>query len=191
MISKFILPFVLLCVSYTASAAPEHYTIDPYHTYPSFQADHMGLSYWRGKFNHSAGAVILDRSAKAGTVDITVDIASVDFGMDKLDAWARGPQFFVAEQYPKAVYHGKLTRFRHGAPTRVVGTLTLHGVSRPLTLTIDRFKCIPDPMLKRQRCGADAVTAFQRDRFGLTAGKEYGFDMKVLLSIQIEAVADK
>ncbi|HUX25880.1 MAG TPA: YceI family protein [Burkholderiales bacterium] len=99
---------------------------------------------------------------------------------------------FDVAKYPTAHYRGKLADFVDGAPTRVIGTLTLRGVTKPLTLTIDRFKCVPDFMLKpRLRCGADALGTFQRDDFGLDGGKSFGMDMKVTLRIQVEAVQDK
>ena len=80
----------------TAAAAPATYTLDPMHTFPSFEADHMGISYWRGKLDASSGRVVLDREAKRGSVDVTIDLASIDFGMDKLDEWARGKDLFDA-----------------------------------------------------------------------------------------------
>ena len=183
---------LMLAISGVAFAAPITYAIDPTHTYPSFEGDHFGgLSTWRGKFNKTAGTVTLDKAAGTGTVDVTVDMKSADFGLDALNTKAQGPDLFDVAKYPQATYKGKLERFAHGAPTRVVGNLTLHGVTRPLTLKIDSFKCMPDPMVKRERCGADALATFKRDTFGMDAGKSYGFRMDVTLRIQVEAVADK
>lgn len=179
---------LLAAAASTAMAAPATYTVDPMHTYPSFEADHMGISYWRGKFDHTQGTVTLDKSAGTGTVDLTIDLDSIDYGLADLNKWAKSPQFFDTAKYPQATYRGTLTDFVDGAPTRVEGTLTLHGVSRPVELTIDRFKCIPHPLLKRELCGADAQATFRRDAFGLDAGKDYGFDMNVKLSIQVEAL---
>ena len=99
-----------------------------------------------------------------------------------------GPQFFDTEKFPEAHYRGTLAGFVNGVPTRVEGDLTLHGVTKPLALTVNSFKCIPHPMLKRQLCGADAIATFQRDEFGLDAGKSYGFSMDVTLRIQVEAL---
>lgn len=175
----------------TAAAAPATYTLDPTHTFPSFEADHMGISYWRGKFDASSGKVVLDREAKSGSVDVTIDLASIDFGMDKLDEWARGKDLFDVAKYPKATYKGRLGHFVDGKPTEVVGTLDLHGVQKPLTLAIGRFKCIPHPIHKRELCGADATGSFDRAAFGLDAGKDYGFDMQVALRIQVEALRDE
>ena len=173
-----------------ASAAPVSYKIDPDHTYPSFEADHLGgLSVWRGKMNRSAGTVTLDKGASTGTVDISVDLASIDFGQKALERWAVGPEFFDARKHPKARFQGRLDGFVDGKPTQAVGELTLHGATRPLTLKIQSFKCMPHPMLKRELCGADAIGSFRRDEFGLSAGKDYGFDMNVTLRIQVEAIA--
>jgi len=177
--------------SSSAFAEPANYTIDPAHTYPSFEADHMGISYWRGKLNASEGKIMLDKAAGKGSVDVTIDLASIDFGQDKLNEWARGKDFFDTSKYAKAMYKGHLEQFADGAPARVVGELSLHGVTQPLTLAIDRFKCMPHPIYKRELCGADAVGTFDRSKFGLTAGKDYGFDMAVALRIQVEALRDE
>lgn len=172
-----------------AMAAPATYTIDPAHTYPSFEADHLGgLSVWRGKFNKSEGQIVLDKEAGTGKVEVTVDTTSVDFGLDAMNEHAHKPDFFDTAKYPTAKYEGELTQFVKGAPTRVVGKLTFRGVTRPLDLKINRFKCMPHPMLKRELCGADALATFRRDEFGLSAGKDYGFDMNVTLRIQVEAL---
>lgn len=173
-----------------ASAAEGQYTIDPTHTFPSFEADHFGVSVWRGKFNQTRGTVTLDRAARTGTVNITVDTKSIDFGLDALNTWAVGPEFLNTTLYPEATYAGRFTRFRKDAPTQVDGELTLHGVTRPLRLTLNSFACKPHPLLKREWCGADASATFSRDAFGLPIGKDYGFKMEVTLRIQVEAIKD-
>jgi polyisoprenoid-binding protein YceI len=171
-----------------AAAAPVTYNIDPDHTYPSFEADHMGLSIWRGKFNRTAGKVTLDKAAGQGTVDITIDPASIDFGHAKLNEVAQGPDLFDVSKYPQAAYSGKLDGFADGIPSLVVGNLTLHGVTRPVVLKINSFKCMPHPVFKREVCGADALGTLSRDEFGIDAGKPYGFRMDVTLRIQVEAI---
>jgi polyisoprenoid-binding protein YceI len=171
-----------------ARAAAVTYDIDPSHTYPSFEADHMGVSVWRGKFNQSKGTVVLDKDGGKGNVDVDIDLSSVDFGQDDLNTWAKGKDFFETSKFPHARYKGKLEGFTNGAPSKVVGELSLHGVTRPVELKINSFKCIPHPMLKREMCGADALATFDREAFGLVAGKDYGFRMDVTLRIQIEAV---
>jgi polyisoprenoid-binding protein YceI len=181
-----------LAMGGTATAAPVKYNIDPDHTYPSFEADHFGgLSVWRGKFNHTDGTVMLDKAAGTGTVDITVDMKSADFGQDQLNKGTQGKELFETAKYPQATYKGQLAGFVNGAPTRVEGKLTLHGVTLPLELKIDSFKCMPHPMLKREVCGADALATFKRDAFGMDTGKAYGFRMDVTLRIQVEAIQAK
>ena len=186
---KLLLLSLIAGLAGTAHAAPANYTIDPTHTYPSFEADHMGgVSVWRGKMDKSSGTVMVDREAGFGIVDVAIDPASIDFGMPRLNEWAKGEDFFDVTKYPKASYKGKLTAFVNGAPTEAQGELTLHGVTKPVNLKINSFKCIPHPMLKRELCGADASAVFKRDQFGLAAGKDYGFNMDVTLRIQVEAI---
>lgn len=81
--------------------------------------------------------------------------------------------------------------FVDGNPTQVTGTLTLHGVTKPVDLKIRSFKCMPHPLLKREDCGADATTTFNRGDFGMDSGKTYGFSMAVTLLIQVEAIAEQ
>jgi len=175
-------------LSFSAFADVSTYQFDPDHTYPSFEADHIGgLSVWRGKFDKSQGAVTLDRAAKTGTVEVTTDIASVHTGSTKLDQDLQLARFFDASKYPEATYKGTI-RFKGDKPVSVVGDLTMHGVTKPLTLTIDSFKCMPHPMLKREVCGVDAVGEFDRSDFGVDVGKAYGFSMKTRLLISAEAL---
>jgi polyisoprenoid-binding protein YceI len=189
---KILLGVILaLCGATPAFAVVDKYTLDPDHTFPSFEADHMGISVWRGKFNGSSGKVEVDREAKTGTVDVSIDVGSADFGHDKLNEHMHGADMFDTAKYPKATYHGTLAAFVDGKPTKVVGQLTFHGVTKPVDLTINKFRCIPHPMLKREVCGADAFATFQRDAFGMDAGKAYGFDMTVTLRIQVEAIKDE
>lgn len=180
---------LILAAAAAVQAAPVTYKVDPAHTFPSFEADHMGISVWRGKFNRSSGQVVVDREAGSGTVAIEIDVASIDFGHQALNAWARGKDFLEAKKYPKARYTGRLEAFVEGKPMQAVGELRLHGVTRPVTLTIGHFKCIPHPLSKRELCGADASATIRRDEFRLDAGKDYGFRMDVDLRIQVEAVA--
>jgi polyisoprenoid-binding protein YceI len=170
-----------------AWAAPVTYVLDPKHTYPSFAADHMGgLSVWRGKFTDTSGQVVYDKDAKTGTIDVTVNMSSVDFGNAKLDEHAKSPEIFDAAKFPTATYKGKFTQWNGNVPTEAQGTFTLHGVSKPLTLKIDSFLCKPNPMTKKEVCGADASATFNRDDYGVDFGAKYGFQMWVKLDIQVE-----
>ena len=180
----------LLAAAFASSAfaAADTYKIDPAHTYPSFEADHMGgVSTWRGKFDKSEGSITLDRAAKAGTVEIVIDATSIDFGHAKMNEHAKGAEIFDTAKFPTATYKGKLV-FKGDVPASVNGELTLHGVTKPVTLTINKFKCIQHPMLKREVCGADASATFKRSDFGVSYGEQYGFNQEVKLAIQVEAI---
>ena len=172
-----------------ATAAPVTYNVDPDHTHPSFEVDHFGgLSVWRGIFKKTSGKVTLDPAAKDGTVDITVDASSIDLAHDKLNEHVTGPEIRDVAKFPTATYKGTLGGFSNGAPTTVTGNLTLHGVTKPVALKVNSFKCIQHPMLKKEVCGADASGTFSRADFGVNFGQQYGFKQDVVLHIQVEGV---
>jgi polyisoprenoid-binding protein YceI len=171
----------------SAFAAPVTYTLDPAHTYPSFAADHFGgLSVWRGKFNSTSGKVVYDKDAKSGSLDVTVDINSINFGMPKLDEHAKSAEMFDAAKYPTATFSGKFTKFNGSAPAEAQGTLTMHGVTKPVTLKVDSFKCIQSPLTKKEVCGVEVSSTINRADFGVNYGDKYGFNQEVKLQIQAE-----
>ena len=171
----------------SAFAAADTYKIDPNHTYPSFEADHMGISVWRGKFNKTEGTVTLDRAAKTGMIDITVDTTSVDFGHEKMNEHAKKEDIFNVAKFPTATFKSRTIKFTGDVPTSAEGDFTLHGVTKPLTMTINKFKCIDHPMLKREVCGADVTAQFKRSDYGVNFGLPR-FSPEVKLLIQVEAV---
>jgi polyisoprenoid-binding protein YceI len=185
--NRLVLASIAALAAASAFAAPVTYVLDAHHTYPSFEADHMGgLSIWRGKFTDTTGKVVYDKEAKSGSIDITVNMNSIDFGMAKMDEHAKSPEIFDAAKYPTAIYTGKFTKFNGAAPTEAQGTLTMHGMTKPVTLTINSFMCKPNPMTKKEVCGADASASFNRSDFGVSYGDAYGFKMGVKLQIQVE-----
>lgn len=186
---KIALPVTVLGLAAgVALAAPVTYQVDPSHTYPSFEADHFGgLSTWRGKFDSTSGTIVLDKDAGTGTVDITVDASSINFGHAKLNEHVKSAEMLDVQKYPTATYKGKFTDFKNGVPTEVHGELTLHGVTKPVTLTINHLICKVTPMGPKERCGADASASFNRADFGINYGDKYGFNMAIKLAIQVEA----
>jgi polyisoprenoid-binding protein YceI len=183
------LNIALLATAFATGAfAADTYKIDASHTYPSFEADHFGgLSVWRGKFNKTEGSIVVDRAAKTGSVDIVIDATTIDFGNDALNAHAKKDEMFDTAKFPTATYKGKLV-FKGDTPTSVDGQLTLHGVTKPVTLTINKFKCMIHPMSKKEVCGADASATFNRSDFGVSYGTQMGFNPETRLAIQVEAV---
>jgi polyisoprenoid-binding protein YceI len=169
--------------------AADTYQLDPAHTYPSFAVDHFGgLSIWRGKFTKTTGTVTLDRAGKTGTVDVTIDPASIDTGNTKLNDHLQKAELFDVSKFPTATYKGTQIKFDGDKPVEVIGQLTMHGVTKPLDLKIESFKCMQHPMLKREVCGVEASADFNRDDFGLGYGKQYGFNMDTKLQIQAEGI---
>jgi polyisoprenoid-binding protein YceI len=190
-LAPFAFAAALLATAFAARAAPVTYDVEPMHTYPSFEADHMGISTWRGKFDRTSGSITLDREAGTGSLAIVVDMKSADFGLEAMNKSARSKELFDVAKYPKATFKGTLEAFENGAPTRAVGTLEMHGKTNPVALEIRKFKCMPHPMFKREACGADVYATIDREQFGMDAGKDYGFSMAVDLRIQVEAIARK
>jgi len=171
----------------TAQAAAEAYTIEPFHTYPSFEASHHGISYWRGKFGKTSGKIWLDREKQTGRVDITVDVASVNFGLAVMDQRARSADWFDVEKFPTAKFVSDSITFRKGVPVAVDGKFTLRGVTRPLKLDIVEFTCTEHPMFKREVCGADVRAQFDRRAFGMVE-EVVNDNGTVRLQIQVEAL---
>jgi polyisoprenoid-binding protein YceI len=191
MSTKLVPTLLGLAFGASAVAAPATYQIDPAHTYPSFEADHMGgVSLWRGKINSSSGTITLDKAAATGTVTVTMDMRTIDFGNQALNDHAQTADLFNTAQFPTATFTGKLAKFQNGAPTAVEGTLTLHGVTKPVTLTINKFVCKQHPMAMKEVCGADAITQINREDFGVAFGKNFGFEMGVTLRISVEALIE-
>lgn len=187
--STIALSAALIAPAAPAFAAPVTYNLDPSHTYPSFEADHMGgLSILRGKFARNSGTVVLDVEKKTGTVEVNIDTSSIDFGMAKLNEHVKSEEMFDVAKYPTATYKGRFTKFDGDKPTVIVGDLTLHGVTKPVTLQINQFLCKPHPMLKKEVCGADALATLNRKDFGIAYGEGYGFKMDVTLRIQVEGL---
>ena len=182
---------LVVCVSVYSSplssyAKVEKYQVDPNHTYPSFEADHLGgLSKWRGKINETEGFIVFDNQSFTGAVEIKMNMDSIDFGNEKMNRRAKKKDLFHVEKFPHAFYSGPIT-FEDETPKEITGILTLRGISKPLTISIKEFKCIFDLIRLKRVCGADAYASFKRDDYGIDYGKILGFKMDVDLRISIE-----
>ena len=180
---------LLVSVAPLSFGKPVTYEIDPNHTFPAFEADHMGgLSLWRGKINSTSGEIILDKKNKTGSVNVVMEMLSIDFGHDEMNKRAKSDDMFDIEEFPQASYEGKLINFQDGAPTKVEGELTLHGITKNVDLEIKAFKCRLHPFKLREVCGADLRGNIMRDDFGIKYGKMLGFKMSVSLRIGVEAI---
>lgn len=156
-----------------ASAAPENFTLDPTHTFPGFAVEHWGLSMVRGQFNKSSGKFSFDRAAKTGSVELRVETSSVSTGdsvkgnrPQSLDDHLRAADFFNVAEFPAMTYKSTKVNFAGGLPASVEGNLTLLGVTKPVTLSFERFKCGSNPFSKKDRCGGNAVGKLKRSEIG-------------------------
>jgi polyisoprenoid-binding protein YceI len=175
--------------AFGAAAAPETFVIDNNHTYPRFEYSHFGLSNQISHFDKTSGKIILDRAARTGSVDVTIDTRSVNTGHREFNKHIQAADFFDTKKYPAITFKSTKLNFRDDTPISVDGNLTIKGVTKPVTLEIASFKCMPHPMLKKEACGANAMTKIRRSEFN--AGKYApGVSDEVTLHIAVEAVKE-
>ena len=170
-----------------AIAAPTTYVIDPTHTYPRFSYSHFGLSTQLSRFNKTSGTVVLDKAARTASVDIVIDMTSVDTGFATFNEHIQAEDFLDTAKYPTATFKSTRVDFAGDEPTAIHGDLTIKGITRPVTLEVTNFVNMPHPMLKKDAIGADAKVVIKRSEFN--AGKyapNVGDDVTV--SIALEAV---
>ncbi|MBX3672737.1 MAG: polyisoprenoid-binding protein [Burkholderiales bacterium] len=178
---------VAAAIALPAAGAPEEFDLDPGHTFPSFAVGHLGISTQRGRFERTAGRIVLDREAGTGSVEVAITAASVTTGNPKLDAVVRGEDFLDAPRHPAITFRSRAVAFEGGVPRRVAGDLTLAGVTRPVELAVTRFGCTRLPFLVRETCGADLAARIRRSEFGITAFAGLVAD-EVAIDVQVEAV---
>lgn len=177
----------LLAAATLAHAEPVTYTVEPGHTYVTFEARHFGTSTNRGRFDKKSGAITIDRAAKTGKAEISIETASINTGLAVFDKHLAGDDFFQSKAFPTATFVGDAFTFDGDKVTAVAGTLTLLGKAQPVTLTATNFNCYESPFFKRQVCGGDFETTIQRSAYGMTFGLP-GIPDSIKLLIQIEGV---
>lgn len=161
--------FVLLLAALlpTAAWAADTYTVDSAHTFPNFTINHLGFSTMHGRFDKTSGTITLDRAHKTGTVDIKIETGSISTGFAKRDADLRAPDFFDVAEFPTMTYKANHISFKGDKPAVVEGKLTLLGITKPVKLYINAFKCGVNPISKKQECGAGATAEIKRSDFGM------------------------
>jgi polyisoprenoid-binding protein YceI len=174
-VKKPIAILALATLPFGAVAAPESYTFDPTDTFANFIVDHYGITPIYGRFNKSVGKAVIDRAAKSASVEIVIDTASIDTGdVDKgsrprsRDDHLRSADYFNVAEFPKMTYKSTAVTFSGDNPKTIEGNLTLLGVTKPVTLTLDRFACMPASGTMKERCGGSATGKLKRSEFGMT-----------------------
>lgn len=185
----------------SAVAAPQTYMLDPAHSFPHFSIGHLGMTTIRGRFDRMSGKVVLDSTAKTGSMEIKIETASITTGDAKHEpgSWVarthgprsrdehlRNADFFNVAEFPEMVYKSTRFNFNGDMLVSIEGNLTLLGVTKPVKLTVTSFKCGTHPFNKKAMCGADAEATIKRTDFGMKYGVPAVAD-EVKLQIGIEA----
>ena len=175
--SKLTVGLITAALPLAAVAAPESHTFDPTHTFPHFELSHFGYSDIRGRFDKTVGKFTIDRAAKTGSLDITVQTASVTTGDNERgsrprtrDEHLRTAAFFNVAEFPTMTFKSTGVKFSGDNPAQVEGQLIMIGVSKPFTLQIESWRCGAHPVNKRQMCGGSATGVFKRTEFGMKYG---------------------
>jgi polyisoprenoid-binding protein YceI len=171
-----------------AHAETATYAMDPSHTFVTFEIGHFGASTNRGRFDKKEGTVQLDRAARTGKVEVSIDITSVNTGTAAFDKHLQSADLFDAAKYPSIRFVSDKFSFSGDKVAEVSGSLTLLGKTQPVTLKASQFNCYQNPMLKREVCGGDFETTIDRTAFGMNYGVDWGFPKNVRLVVQVEAV---
>ncbi|CAM4039256.1 YceI family protein [Bordetella tumulicola] len=187
-ISAIALAFSAL-VAGSAIAAPQTYVVDPSHTFPHFSYTHMGMSKQTLSFKKTSGTVVLDKDTREAKVDVTIDMKSVNTGVDDFDDHIRDADFFDTAKFPTATFKSTKVVFDGDRPASIEGDLTIKGITKPITLTVTSFYSGEHPMLKKPAIGANATAVIKRTEFN--AGKYApAVSDEVTLNIALEAVTE-
>jgi polyisoprenoid-binding protein YceI len=170
-------------------AAADSYTIDPRHTFPSFEINHLGFSIQRGRFNRTSGKVMLAPESASGSIQITIDTASISTGLADLEKHLRSEDFLDAERYPLITFTSNKLSFNKDQLVAVDGKLSLHGITKPVHLVVDYFHCGMNMIAMKNICGANAATTIKRSDFGIDKYAPALAD-EVNIVLQVEATKD-
>ena len=175
-------------LSSVAHAENATYAFDPSHTYVTFEISHFGTSTNRGRFDKKEGTAQLDKAAKTGKVDVTIDTTSINTGFEAFNKHLQSADLFDTAKFPTIKFSGDKFTFNGDKVSQISGNLTLMGKTQPVTLKANQFNCYMNPMVKREVCGGDFETTIDRTQFGMNYGIDWGFPKDVRLVIQVEAV---
>lgn len=179
----------LLCVAAPAFAAPETYVIDSNHTKPRFSYSHFGYSTQMSRFDKASGKIVLDKAAKQGSLNVTIDTTSVNTGYALFNEHIQAEDLFNTAKFPTATFVSSKFNFAQDKITSIDGTLTIKGISKPVTLTVSSMLCMPHPMAKKDACGANASVVVKRSDFNMGKHVPYVSD-EVTIDIPVEAVKE-
>jgi polyisoprenoid-binding protein YceI len=182
-----LLPLLLLTCTFSKASS---YTIDPAHTFATFEIGHFNTSTNRGRFDKKEGTLEFDRAAKTGKIAIDIFTDSVSSGTVFFDKFLSGFTMFDSATFPTARFVSDAFNFEGDKVRDVAGSFTLLGKTHPLTLKATNFNCYTHPLLKREVCGGDFEATFDRSLYGMNYGLIFGIPKSVHLLIQVEAIKE-
>jgi len=171
-----------------AHAETATYAVDPTHTFATFEISHFGASVNRARFDKKEGSVQLDKAAKTGKVELTLQMDSINSGTAPFNKHLQSAEIFDAEKFPTAKFVGDKFTFDGDKVVSVSGDLTIKGKTQPVTFKANQYASYDSPMVKREVCGGDFETTIDRTAFGVDYGIAYGFPKNVRIVAQIEAI---
>lgn len=182
-----VLTAVAAVASTAAFAAPETYILDTNHTKPRFEYNHLGYSVQLSRFDKVSGKIILDRTAKTGSVDVVMDAKSVNTGYSVFNDDIQAEEYLNTGKYPVITFKSSNLKFDGDKLVAVNGDLTIKGITKPVSLTVAFFLCNVHPIYKKDACGAEATAKILRSDFHLDKYAPYISD-ELTLTIPIEAI---
>jgi polyisoprenoid-binding protein YceI len=160
----------LLATAGSAVAAPVTYTLDPGHTMVLFSWNHFGFSNPTANLGQVEGTLVYDeKDPSKATVEATLPLSGHDSFVPKLDEHLKSADFLDAAKYPSVTFKSTKVVPAGKGKLKVTGDLTVHGVTKPVTLDVSLNKVGPHPMMKVQTVGFDATTTIKRSDFGVGA----------------------
>ena len=171
----------------SAIAAPKTFEVDGTHTFPRFAYSHFGYSTQISRFDSTTGTVVFDADAKTGSVDISIDMKSVNTGFADFNGHIQGEDFLDTAKFPKATFKSTKVNFQDGKPASIEGQLTIKGITKAVILTVTSFQAMAHPMLKKDAIGANAFTVIKRSEFNAGKYAPYVGD-EVRIEISLEAM---
>jgi polyisoprenoid-binding protein YceI len=150
--------------------AADTYDVDPVTSSALFRVKHFNVAYFHGTFNavkKDESTIVWDQAAPANSkVTVVVDAASVDSRNEKRDAHLASPDFFDAKQFPVLKFVSTAIKPLQGDQYEVAGEFTMHGVTKPLTITVVKTGEGKDPK-GAHRIGFETTFTIKRSDFGM------------------------
>ena len=169
--------------------AAEAYKVDPVHSSIVFKVKHMETTNFYGRFNEVSGSFVIDEQAPAkSSVEIQVKAESIDTANAKRDQHLKGPDFFNVKQFPLISFKGKQVKKSEDGAYSVTGDLTLHGVTKEVTIRVERTGSGKDP-LGNAIAGFEAVLKLKRSDYGMKfMVGPLGDEVQIVVSLECGAV---